>query len=113
MTTKFSLFPAASTPALTDDVAGLQGGVDVLYTLAQLATLFGVKKYAANIGDGTNVAYIVNHALGSRDVQVTIYRNGTPYDEIIVDIAHTDANNVTVTFSTPPTTNQFRVLVWE
>jgi hypothetical protein len=112
MTTKFSLFPAAAAPALADEIAGLQAGVDVLYTGTQLAALFGLKKYAANIGDGTNVAYTVNHALGSRDVQVTIYRNGTPYDEIIVDIAHTDANNVTVTFSIPPTTNQFRVVIW-
>jgi hypothetical protein len=112
MTTKFSLFPAASAPALTDDIAGLQGGVDVLYTAQQLATLFGVQKYATNIGDGSSVAYIVTHGLGTRDVQVQVYRNGTPYDEIIVDVAHTTTNTITITFTTAPALNQFRVVVW-
>ena len=112
MTTKFSAFTAATAPASADQVVGLQGGANVRYTMAQLATLFGVKKFAANIGDGSNVAYVVNHALNTRDVQVKVYRNGTPWDEVIVDVAHTDANNVTVSFSTAPTTNQFRVLVW-
>jgi hypothetical protein len=111
MTTKFSLFPAASAPALTDDVAGLQGGVDVIYTMQQLATLFGTAKYFANIGDGVNVSYTVTHNLGTRDVEVTIYRNATPYDEVIVDVQHTTTNTVTVLFSIPPTTNQFRVQV--
>lgn len=112
MTIKFSAFTAASTPTLANQIVGLQSGANVRYTLSQIAALIGVAKFAANIGDGSNVAYTVNHALGTRDVQVTVYRNGIPYDEVIVDIAHTDANNVTVTFSTPPTTNQFRVLVW-
>jgi len=112
MTIKFSGFTAASSAALVDQPVGLQSGGNVRWTWAMVAALIGVAKFTANIGDGTNVAYTVNHALSTRDVQVTVYRNGTPYDEVIVDIAHTDANNVTVTFSTPPTTNQFRVVIW-
>lgn len=111
MSTKFSLFPAAATPALTDKAAGLQAGVDVTYTLAQFAALFGTAKFTANIGDATNVSYTVNHNLGTRDVAVTVYRNATPWDEVIVDVQHTDANNVTVLFSTAPAVNQFRVKV--
>ena len=112
MTIKFSGFTAGATPGLTDQVVGLQAGGNVRWLLSQIAALIGVAKYVANIGDGVNIAYVLNHALGTRDVQVTVYRNGTPYDEVIVDIAHTDANNVTATFSTPPTTNQFRVVIW-
>lgn len=111
MSTKFSLFPSASTPALADEVVGPQSGTDVRYTLAQLATLFGTAKFAANIGDGTNVSYSVNHALGTRDVAVTVYRNAAPWDEVICDVQHTDTTHVTFIFSTPPTTNQFRVLI--
>jgi|ERR1700735_1773607 len=111
MTTKFSLFPSASAPALTDEVVGLQGGVDVSYTMQQLATLFGSAKFATNIGDGTNVVYTVTHNLGTRDVDVTVYRNATPWDSIIADVARPSTNTITVTFSTPPTTNQFRVKV--
>jgi len=112
MTIKFSAFTAASTPALADQVVGLQSAANVRYTLTQLATLFGVKKFAGNIGDGTNVVYTVNHALGTKDVKVTVYRNAAPGDDVIADVARPDVNNVTVTFSIAPTTNQFRVLVW-
>jgi hypothetical protein len=112
MTTKFSGFTAASAPASGDQVVGLQGGANVRYTMAQLAALFGVQKYASTIGDGVNVSFIVTHGLGTRDVQCTVYRNGTPYDEVIVDIAHTSTTTVTVTFSTAPTSNQFRILIW-
>ena len=113
MSTKFSLFPSGAAPSLTlDEPVGLQGGVDVRWTWAQIAALLGVSKFAGNIGDGTNVAYVVTHSLGTRDVQVKVYRNGTPWDEVIVDVAHTSTNTITVSFSTAPTTNQFRVLVW-
>lgn len=112
MTIKFSGFSSASAPVLADQVVGLQGGANVRYTLTQLAALLGVAKFAANIGDGTNVAYVVTHSLGTRDVQVRVYRNGTPWDEVIVDVAHTSTNTITVSFSTAPTSNQFRVVVW-
>lgn len=112
MTTKFSAFTAASTPVLTDQAVGLQSSSNVRYTFAQLAALFGLVKFAANVGDGTNVSYTVNHNIGTRDVQVTVYRNATPFDEVIVDVQHTDANNITLLFSVPPTSNQFRCVVW-
>jgi hypothetical protein len=112
-TEKWSAFGSASAPASADQVVGLQGGVNVRYTMAQLATLFGVGKFAALFGDGTNVSYTINHALNTRDVQVTVYRATTPWDEVLVDIAHTDANNVTLGgFTTPPSSNSLRVVIW-
>ena len=109
---KISSYPSASTLTGTELILGDQAGATVTMTPAQLATLLGVKKFAANIGDGSNVAYVVTHSLGTRDVQVKVYRNGTPWDEVIVDVAHTSTNTITVSFSTAPTSNQFRVLVW-
>lgn len=109
---KISSYPSMGALTGTELILGDQAGATSTMTPEQLAALIGVGKYAINIGDAVNVAYVVNHALGSRDVQVTVYRNGTPYDEVIVDITHTDANNVTVTFSTAPAANQFRVVVW-
>lgn len=112
-TEKWSAFSSASTPALADQLVGLQGGANVRYTLTQIAALLGVGKFAANFGDGASVSYTINHALNSRDVQVTVYRNSTPWDEVLVDIAHTDANNVTLSgFTTPPASNSLRVVVW-
>jgi len=110
MTTKFSAFSAGSAPASGDNVVGLQGGANVKWTIAQLQALFGAT-FAANVGDGVNVSYVITHNLGTRDVDVTVYRNATPFDEVIVDVQHTSTNTITLGFTTAPTTNQFRVKV--
>lgn len=111
MTTKFSGFTAASTTASADQVVGLQGGVNVRWTLAQLQAIFGAS-FAANFGDGTSISYVITHNLGTRDVNVSVYRNSTPWDEVICDVAHTSTNTITLSgFTIPPTTNQFRVVV--
>jgi hypothetical protein len=111
MTTKFSLFTAAAAPASGDKVAGLQGGADVIYTIAQLAALFGTT-FATNFGDGTSISYVILHNLGTQDVDVTVYRATTPWDEVICDVAHTSINTVTLSgFTTPPSTDQFRCKV--
>lgn len=111
MTTKFSLFSAATAPAAVDLVVGLQGGANVKWTIAQLAALFG-SSFAANFGDGTSISYLITHNLGTRDVKVAVYRNSTPWDEVICDVAHTSTNTVTLSgFTIPPSSNQFRVVV--
>lgn len=112
-TEKWSAFSAAATPALTDQLVGLQSGANVTYLLSQLAALFGVEKFAADFGDGAAVTYTITHSLNTRDVQVTVYRASAPWDEVLVDIAHTDANNVTLSgFTTPPASNSLRVVIW-
>ena len=69
-----------------------------------------LKKFSANIGDGSNTSYTVNHALGSRDVIVQLYDNSS-YDTVIADVVRTDTNNVTVSFTAAPSTNDIRVLI--
>lgn len=69
-----------------------------------------LKKFSASIGDGTNISYVVNHALNSRDVIVQLYDNSS-YDTVIADVVRTDANNVTISFTQAPTTNDIRVLI--
>jgi hypothetical protein len=70
-----------------------------------------VRKYAASIGDGTNTTYTVTHNLGTRDVQVTVYDNSSPYAEVVVDVQHTSTTAIAVLFSVAPTSNQYRVVV--
>lgn len=113
MATKISALPAGSALGGTEEIPCVQGGATVGVTAAQVKTYVGgITRYTANVGDGTNVSYTLNHAIGTRDVHVTVYRNATPYDEVIVDVQHTDANNVTLVFSTAPATNQFRAVIW-
>ena len=64
----------------------------------------------ANVGDGTNTAYAVNHNLGSRDVIVQVYDNAT-YDTVYVDTVRTSVDTVTLTFATAPSSNAYRVVV--
>lgn len=111
MTTKISALPAGAALAGTEVFPAVQSGATVKSLVSDVRDYCGIKKYAALIGDGVAVSYVVNHALGTRDVRTTIYRNAIPYDEVIVDVQHTDANNVTVIFSTAPALNQFRILV--
>jgi hypothetical protein len=69
------------------------------------------KFISAAIGDGVAVAFVVNHALANQWVHAQVVATGSPFDEIITDIERTDANNVTVRFSTAPAAGSFRVIV--
>lgn len=71
-----------------------------------------VRKHAANIGDGAATQIDVTHNFNTRDAQVEIYRNGTPWDTVLCDIERPDANSVRFRFATAPTSNQFRVVIW-
>lgn len=91
---------------------GDQAGATGLGTPAQLLTyLLSKTKYTTLIGDGSAVSYTVTHNLGDTNVNVTLWRAASPYDEIIADVQHTSTNTVTVVFSTAPTTNSINVIV--
>ncbi len=118
---------ASSTPALADFTI-VQSNVDLATAAATSgATVKGIsgydsnnfsvsggfvslKKFSASIGDGSNTSYTVNHALGSRDVIVQLFDNSS-YDTVIADVVRTDINNVTISFTVAPSTNDIRVLI--
>lgn len=84
--------------------------VDISTLEGKLVTDSFARKAAANVGNGTNTSFAISHNLGSRDVVVNIYDNST-YDTVEADVARTDANTVTVSFSSAPTTDAYRVVV--
>ena len=69
-----------------------------------------VRTVALTIGDGVNVNYGVQHGLGTRDVTVQVYDVAT-YETVMTDVVRTDTNNVTVSFSSAPASNAYRVVV--
>jgi hypothetical protein len=85
---------------LYQNVSGLMVDVDIV-----------VRKYAANVGDGSATSYTITHSLNTKDVQVTVYDNSSPYAEVICDVQHTSTSAVTLLFSVAPTSNQYRVVV--
>lgn len=93
-------------------VAASGGGISVTSGGISVDTAVVVRKYAANVGDGTNTSYTITHNLGTKDVQVTLYDNSSPYAEVICDVQHTSTSAVTLLFSVAPTSNQYRVVVF-
>jgi len=87
------------------------GGLTVGASGFDIDTAVVVKKYAANVGDGTATSYVISHNLGTKDVTVAVYDNSSPYAEVTCDVQHTSTTAITLLFSVAPTSNQYRVVV--
>jgi hypothetical protein len=97
---------------LSSDLAvGAGNGISVLTNTVAIDSSVVVSKYNANVGDGSATSYTITHNLGTRDVQVTVYDNSSPYAEVICDVNHATTNTITLLFSVAPTSNQYRVVV--
>jgi hypothetical protein len=81
-------------------------------TPAKLAGWSGrSRRHHANIGDGSATQFTVTHNLATRDVEVTVFRNAAPYDDVLVDVERDTVNSVVIRFKDAPMANQFRVRV--
>ncbi len=69
-----------------------------------------VRKYAADVGDGTATTLTVTHNLNSLDVQVTVRLKSTG-EQVIVDNVASGVNTVQLTFGTAPAAGAYRVIV--
>ena len=69
------------------------------------------RKTSATIGDGIATTYTVTHNFNTRLVDVTVYRNAAPYDQVITDVKLTSVNTVDVSFASAPTTGAFTVVI--
>jgi hypothetical protein len=100
---------------VTADGLGINNGAGFTFSSGALvfdtANGYGTRKKAFSIGDASATSYTVNHGLGTRDVTVQIFDNGSPYAQVEADVEHTDSNNVTVKFAIAPTSEQYRVVV--
>ena len=77
---------------------------------AAVQAIVGAYGAAANVGDGTNTVYAVNHNLGTRDVIVQVFDNAT-FETVFLDTTRTSVDTVTLTFATAPASNAYRVLI--
>jgi hypothetical protein len=78
---------------------------------AELATAVLPQKLAFTIGDNSTTTFTVTHNMNTRDVVISVHEVGSPYDSVYADISHATANTVTLSFSTAPATNEYRVVV--
>ena len=66
-------------------------------------------QFAGDIPAGTSPQ--VSHGLDTRDVQVTVYQNSTPFDTVFAKVARTSVDVVTFTFATAVTAGQYRAVI--
>lgn len=96
-------------------------GTDIRANLGTGLTLSGnqiiiddtrqVRRYAANIGDGSTTAIAVTHSLGTRDIEVSVHDAAT-FEEVYPDVVKTSTSVVTLTFGVAPASNAYRVVVF-
>ena len=86
------------------------GGVLAGASGLQVDTTVVTRKYSANIGDGSTLAYTVTHNLGTADV-VAVVRDASGNAQIADWSTNGSATTIVVTFAVAPTANQYRVTV--
>lgn len=118
----FTSFIAAS-PAASESTAGIaeiatqaetDAGTDDTRIVSPLKLknwAGGPKRYAADVGDGSNTSITVTHNLGTRDVQCIVRRNSGSYEEVFVDWGAATVNTVVLVFAQAPTAAQFRAVI--
>ena len=84
---------------LADTTAGFDTGTPVLARVA-----------AKTIGDNSATSFTITHNFGTRDVLVQVY-DVSNYDTVFTDVVRSTTNTVTVSFSTAPATNSYRVVI--
>lgn len=84
--------------------------VDISSLETKLVADSFTKKASANVGNGVNTSFAISHNFNTRDVVVNVYDNST-YETVEVDVVRTDADTVTVSFASAPSSNAYRVVV--
>ena len=80
-------------------------------TVSQAKTNLGfTTKYAANVGNGSLTTFTLTHNLGTLDVTWALWEVSSGNAEL-ADVVLVDTNNVSVTFTNAPTSNQFRMVI--
>lgn len=112
-----------SAPAASETTAGVaelatqtetNAGTDDarIVTPLKLAAWSGKpKRYAADVGDGSNTQYDITHNLGTYDVVVEVHRNSGNRDTVICDVGRQSTNQIRLNFASAPASNAFRIVV--
>lgn len=112
-----------TTPAASESVAGkaelaTQGETDtgtddarIVTPLKLKTTTLRAKGASTLIGDGAATQFDLTHNFGTRRVHVSVRRNASPWDEIIIGNECPDTNTVRLNFVAAPTNDEFEVSI--
>lgn len=96
----------ASGITITETLSGTDNRIKTYDIAVNLDDL----RYKTSIGDGSTTAIAVSHNLGTEDVIVQLFDNGTK-ETVYADVVRNSVNQVTVTFASAPASNAIRVLI--
>ena len=102
--------------AYWDSIAGTDANVDTIrevldLILANASALEGqVRRYAADIGDGSSTSIGVAHSLNSLDVTVEVYEKSSG-ETVSVGVDRVDANNINILATPALGSGAYRVVV--
>jgi len=69
-------------------------------------------KYSANVGDGINKSIQITHGLGTTDLTgVAVWELSGNHRAALVETRIIDSNNISLEFSTVPSSSAYRVVV--
>ena len=97
-----------SSNSYLSSASGLAIDVSTLET--KLVTDSFTRKASASVGNASATSFAIAHNLNTEDVIVQVFDNAT-HDTVETDVVRTDVNTVTVSFSTAPANNAYRVVV--
>ena len=100
--------------AKTDGKRYAKNDAGTEYDLTATGAGGGGSSYSQDIGNGVDRVIVVTHNLNTRDVDVTVRRATSPYDERFVTNEATSVNTVTLRFDDDepvPATGAWRVKV--
>ena len=87
------------------------GGIVVSGSGVAVDTTVVTRKFSATIGDGSTLAYVVTHNLGTQDVIMQVKQAATPFGAVECDMAATSSTTATFTFASAPASGAYRVAV--
>ena len=85
-------------------------GILVGSTGVAIDTTVVARKYSATFGDGTSTTFTITHNLNTLDV-VSQVRNVSSGAVVYADIVNATVNTITVSFTTAPAANSYRVSI--
>lgn len=92
-------------------IAVANGGTGSTTAAGAKTALAFMGRYATSFGNGALTTFTITHSLGSNDVTAEVYDTAT-MATVYCNITRASTNSLTVDgFTTPPTTNQLRVVV--
>lgn len=103
---------ATTADTVTLDFSTVPASNSIRVNIYASVGVTGPSAYAQTIGNGSSTSYTIDHNLQTRDIVVAARNTASPYEVIEVNWQATNDNQITVLFSTPPSNNSTRIIVY-